>query len=157
MSNYSNLITKEGWDALNAEMEALWSERKQVAEAVGEAAAMGDRSENAEYIYGRKKLRELDGRIGYIHRRFKVLKVAAFENIDQSKVFFSAYVKFKDQTGRPMEFQLVGTDEADIKKKKLSVESPIGKALMDKKIGDTVEVDAPVGKKIFTILAITYK
>ncbi|MCG8474899.1 MAG: GreA/GreB family elongation factor [Cytophagales bacterium] len=153
----SNFITQEGWDALNEEMEALWAERKMVAEAVGEAAAMGDRSENAEYIYGRKKMREIDRRISYIHKRFKVLIIPRIEKTESDRAYFGSYVEFKDQTGRAMKFRLVGTDEADVKKKQLSIDSPIGRVLQDKKVGDVVEAHTPVGKKIFTIVSVSHE
>ncbi len=90
----ATFITPEGWKKLNKEMEELWEERKQVTEAVSEAAAMGDRSENAEYIYGKKRLRELDRKIGFIHKRFKILKVHNPEVRDTSIVAFGAYETF---------------------------------------------------------------
>ncbi|BDD10710.1 transcription elongation factor GreB [Fulvitalea axinellae] len=148
-------ITKEGWDALNAEMEALWKERRMVADAVGEAAAMGDRSENAEYIYGRKKLREVDRRISYIHRRFKVLKVIENQPKEPGKAIFGSWIEFKDPTGKVFKFQIVGSDEADPKKKKMSVVSPIGKALVDRMVGETVDVQTPAGKRVFTIISVS--
>ncbi|GAA4825964.1 GreA/GreB family elongation factor [Algivirga pacifica] len=149
----SILITKEGFDQLNQEMKALWDERKIVTEAVSEAAAMGDRSENAEYIYGKKKLRELDRRIGYLHKRTQILKIFTPAG-KEGQACFGRFVKFKDETGRSMEFRLVGKDEADTRKKTLSIMSPIGKALWDKFVGDSVQVQTPAGRKTFTIEAV---
>ncbi|MEH0156218.1 GreA/GreB family elongation factor [Limibacter armeniacum] len=152
----ATFITPEGWQKLNKDMEALWDERKQVTEAVSEAAAMGDRSENAEYIYGKKRLRELDRKIGFLHKRFKILTVYNPEVRNTSIVAFGAYVKFKDETGRSMQFRLVGVDEANIKQQTLSVVSPIGKALLNRKLGESVEVQTPAGLKTFTIESINY-
>lgn len=154
--NHSTHITPEGWDKLVKEMEALWEERRVVTEAVSEAAAMGDRSENAEYIYGKKKLRELDRRISYLHKRSKILKVYTPLVTDEDLIIFGAYVEFKDESGRLMQFRVVGPDEADIKLKTLSTVSPIGSALLDKRVGDVIKVKTPAGIKTFTILKVSY-
>ncbi|ANQ48423.1 GreA/GreB family elongation factor [Flammeovirga yaeyamensis] len=151
----SAYITKEGMEGLQQEVQVLWEERKIVTEAVSDAAAMGDRSENAEYIYGKKKLREIDGRLTYLRRRIGNVKVFDQE-IDENKAMFSAYVTFKDQTNHMMTLRLVGPDEADIKKQTISIASPIGKALLNKQIGDSVDVVTPAGKKTFTIQKVKY-
>ncbi|NLR92513.1 MULTISPECIES: GreA/GreB family elongation factor [Flammeovirga] len=151
----SAYITKEGMEGLQQEVQVLWEERKIVTEAVSEAAAMGDRSENAEYIYGKKKLREIDGRLTYLRRRIGNVKVFDQE-IDENKAMFSAFVTFKDQTNNVMTLRLVGPDEADIKKQSISIASPIGKALLNKTIGDSVDVITPAGKKTFTIQKVKY-
>ncbi|OHX65569.1 GreA/GreB family elongation factor [Flammeovirga pacifica] len=153
--NNSAYITIEGMEGLQQEVQVLWEERKIVTEAVSEAAAMGDRSENAEYIYGKKKLREIDGRLTYLRRRIGAVKVFD-QDIDENKAMFSAYVTFKDQINNVMTLRLVGPDEADIKKQSISIASPIGKALLNKEIGDTVDVITPAGKKTFTIQKVKY-
>lgn len=153
--NKSTYITKEGMESLQNEVHEIWEERKVVTQAVSDAAAMGDRSENAEYIYGKKKLREIDGRLTYLRRRINTLKVFD-QKVDETRAMFSAYVTFKDQTNREMTLRLVGPDEADIKKQSISIASPIGKSLLNQAVGDTVEVITPAGKKIFTILKVKY-
>ncbi|MBB6460758.1 GreA/GreB family elongation factor [Flammeovirga kamogawensis] len=153
--NKSTYITKEGMEGLQQDVLELWEERKIVTQAVSDAAAMGDRSENAEYIYGKKKLREIDGRLTYLRRRIANVKIFD-QKIDENVAMFSAYVSFKDQGGNTMTLRLVGPDEADIKKQTISIASPIGKALLNKKIGDTVDVITPAGKKNFTIQKVKY-
>ncbi|WP_044200816.1 GreA/GreB family elongation factor [Flammeovirga sp. OC4] len=153
--NKSTYITKEGMESLQNEVQEIWEERKVVTQAVSDAAAMGDRSENAEYIYGKKKLREIDGRLTYLRRRINTLKVFD-QKVDDTRAMFSAYVTFKDQTNREMTLRLVGPDEADIKKQSISIASPIGKSLLNQSVGDAVEVVTPAGKKIFTILKVKY-
>ncbi|AZQ61901.1 transcription elongation factor GreB [Flammeovirga pectinis] len=153
--NKSTYITKEGMEGLQQDVLELWEERKIVTQAVSDAAAMGDRSENAEYIYGKKKLREIDGRLTYLRRRIAEVKVFD-QKIDKNIAMFSAYVSFKDQNGNTMSLRLVGPDEADIKKQTISIASPIGKALLNNKIGDSVDVITPAGKKNFTILTVNY-
>ncbi|MBD0401257.1 GreA/GreB family elongation factor [Flammeovirga sp. EKP202] len=153
--NKSTYITKEGMESLQNEVQEIWEERKVVTQAVSDAAAMGDRSENAEYIYGKKKLREIDGRLTYLRRRINTLKVFD-QKVDDTRAMFSAYVTFKDQTNREMTLRLVGPDEADIKKQSISIASPIGKSLLNQSVGDSVEVVTPAGKKIFTILKVKY-
>ncbi|KXX67237.1 GreA/GreB family elongation factor [Flammeovirga sp. SJP92] len=153
--NKSTYITKEGMESLQNEVQEIWEERKVVTQAVSDAAAMGDRSENAEYIYGKKKLREIDGRLTYLRRRINTLKVFD-QKVDDTRAMFSAYVTFKDQTNREMTLRLVGPDEADIKKQSISIASPIGKSLLNQSVGDAVEVTTPAGKKTFTILKVKY-
>lgn len=153
--NKSAYITKEGMESLQKEVQEIWEERKIVTQAVSDAAAMGDRSENAEYIYGKKKLREIDGRLTYLRRRINTIKVFD-QKVDDSRAMFSAYVTFSDQTKREMTLRLVGPDEADIKKQSISIASPIGKALLNQSIGDVVDVITPAGKKTFTILKVRY-
>ena len=153
----STFITKNGWEKLNEEMTALWKDRKRVVNAVSEAAAMGDRSENAEYIYGRKRLREIDRRISYIHKQFKKLKVIEYNAGIAEKVSFGCWVEYSDQNNKNHIFQLVGTDETNIKEKKLSIVSPIGKALLYKTVGDTVEAVIPSGKMKLHIHKIYFK
>lgn len=152
-----NYITPEGFEALNKELEDLWKERGRVVDAVSEAAAMGDRSENAEYIYGKKRLRELDSKIRFISKRINTVKIA--DNIvkDKDEILFGAVVTFKDKaTNHQLTFHLVGSDEADIKNGKLSIDSPIGSALVNLKKGDETDVMTPGGKKTYVIVDFHY-
>ena len=153
----STYITKEGWNQLNEEMTALWKDRRKVVDAVSEAAAMGDRSENAEYIYGRKRLREIDRRISYIHKQFKILKVIELKAGQSPIVKFGTWVEYKDQNNKSHTYQIVGSDETNIREKKLSVVSPIGTALLHKKVGDQIQVQIPAGLMTLSITKIYFK
>lgn len=108
----SNLITREGWDALDQELKYLWkTERPQVTQAVSEAAAQGDRSENAEYIYGKKRLREIDRRVRFLSKRLDNLKIVEPDPRQEGKVFFGAWVELENDDEEIQTFRIVGSDE----------------------------------------------
>ncbi len=110
----SNYITREGWQALDRELHYLWrEERPVVTQAVSEAAAMGDRSENAEYIYGKKRLREIDRRVRFLAKRLEVLKIVDPDPRQEGKVFFGAWVRVENEQEEQRIFRLVGPDEFD--------------------------------------------
>jgi transcription elongation factor GreB len=154
----SRYITPEGKRRLSDELAYLWKTRRpQVTQAVAEAAAMGDRSENAEYIYGKKLLREIDSRIRFLSKRLEELVVVDRLPDDRSRVFFGAGVRLEDEEGRCVEYRIVGPDETDSKKGMISIDSPVGKALVGKAEGDEVTVHLPKGKAIFTILEVRYE
>ena len=134
-------ITPEGHEALHAELKRLWKvERPEVTSKVSEAAAMGDRSENAEYIYGKKQLREIDARLRYLSKRLDVLNVVDRSPPDQSRVFFGAWVGLEDDAATRHEYRLVGPDEFDAETEYISIDSPMALALHKKQIGDEVVV-----------------
>ncbi|MBK7864014.1 MAG: transcription elongation factor GreB [Archangiaceae bacterium] len=152
-------ITRVGAAKMHAELKALLNvERPKVTAEVSAAAAQGDRSENAEYIYGKKRLREIDRRMHFLQRRLRVLiEVDPTEQKDVSKVFFGATVTLENEDdGSKSTYQLVGPDETDTKGGRISVESPIGKALLGRNKGDTVTVLRPKGEIELTIVAIKY-
>ena len=152
-------ITLEGANRLRAELKRLHSvERPKVTNEVSVAAAMGDRSENAEYIYGKKRLREIDRRLHFLGKRLELLTVVnPTEQKDESKVYFGATVTLEnDDDGTKATYVLVGPDETDLKSSRISVDSPVGKALMGKREGDLVTVRRPKGEVDFTIIAIRY-
>ena len=152
-------ITKAGAAKLHAELKNLLNvERPKVTQEVSAAAAQGDRSENAEYIYGKKRLREIDRRMHLLQRRLRVLiEVDPLEQKDTGKVFFGATVTLvNEEDGMKSTYQLVGSDETDTKGGRISVESPIGKALVGRNKGDTVLVMRPKGEIELTIVAIKY-
>jgi len=152
-------ITLEGAQRLRAELKQLHSvERPKVTNEVSVAAAMGDRSENAEYIYGKKRLREIDRRLQFLSKRLEQLTVVdPTEQKDESKVYFGATVTLEhDDDGSKVTYVLVGPDETDLKSSRISVDSPVGKALMGKREGDLVTVRRPKGEVDFTIIAIRY-
>jgi transcription elongation factor GreB len=158
LASQSNYITRSGFERLSAELEWLWKEeRPRVTEAVATAAALGDRSENADYIYGKKRLREIDRRIRFLTKRLDELTVVdRGPRKDPDKVYFAAWVRLEDEDGEEQRYQLVGPDEFDAKKGRISVDSPVGRALMGKRIGDEVLVRRPRGETAYIILGIDY-
>jgi transcription elongation factor GreB len=151
-------ITRGGFEKLRAELDFLWKEeRPRVTQAVSVAAALGDRSENADYIYGKKRLREIDRRIRFLTKRMdelEVVNLAPRANAD--RVYFGAWVELEDEEGTRARYQLVGPDEFDAAQGRISIESPVGRALMGKRLGDEVEVRRPKGDARFSIVAIEY-
>jgi transcription elongation factor GreB len=153
----SNYITAEGAQTLRAELQHLWShERPRVTQAVSEAAAMGDRSENAEYIYGKKRLREIDRRIRYLTKRLEVLTIVTDLPPQQDRVFFGAWVRLVDEHGTESNYRIVGPDEFDLTAHCISVDAPLARALLRKTIGDEVELRTPKGILNYEIMGIWY-
>jgi transcription elongation factor GreB len=153
----SPLITAEGKRALEQEYQRLWSvERPRVAREVGEAAALGDRSENAEYIYGKRRLREIDSRLEFLSRRLDELRVIAPEDAGDGVVRFGAWVELAGDGGQRVEYQIVGPDEFDVAAGRISIDSPLGRALLDKCCGDEVMVRRPKGDAVFEITRVRY-
>jgi transcription elongation factor GreB len=151
-------ITPQGARRLQDELERLWRvERPRVTREVAAAAALGDRSENAEYIYGKKRLREIDRRIQFLRKRFDVLVVVKPGEVARDRVYFGAVVTLEDEAGAEVRYSLVGPDESDVESGAISVESPLGRVLMGKREGDEVVVQRPAGRKTFTVLAIRYE
>lgn len=153
----SGYITPEGHRRLSDELAHLWKiKRPQVTQAVAEAAAMGDRSENAEYIYGKKQLRQIDSRIRFLSKRLGELVVVDRTPSDTSTVFFGAWVELEDETGTCSTYRIVGPDESDFSKGFISIDSPMAKALLRKTEGDEVMVNRPSGAATFVILSVRY-
>jgi transcription elongation factor GreB len=154
----SNLITEEGATRLRNELSDLWkNKRPEVTRAITAAAAEGDRSENAEYIYRKKQLREMDRRIRYLQKRTSEMQVIEHKPLDTSRVFFGACVTLEDDDGTVYHYRLVGSDEFDDKPDYISIDSPLAKALLKKQVDDEVIVDLPGGKKCFYINNINYQ
>lgn len=154
----SAYITPQGAERLRAELDFLWRvKRPQVTQAVSEAAAQGDRSENAEYIYGKKQLREIDRRIRFLQKRFDEFVVVNQAPTDPSRVYFGAWVRLEDETGKTMEYRIVGADEFDTEKGWISIDSPVARALLKKTVDDEVVVVLPQGRMIYTVLEIRYQ
>jgi transcription elongation factor GreB len=151
-------ITPEGYAKLRAEIEHLWrEERPRVTAEVEAAAALGDRSENAEYIYGKKRLREIDRRLAFLSGRIEKVQVMHSPASGTAKtVGFGAWVTVEDEEGARISYRVVGPDEPDPDNGLVSVESPMGRALMGKKVDDEVEVRRPRGDAYFTIVAVSY-
>jgi len=150
-------ITPDGYRKLAAELERLWKvERPRVTRQVADAAAMGDRSENAEYIYGKKRLREIDGRVHFLAKRLEELEVVREAPPQPGRVFFGAWVSLEGEDGESLEFRIVGADEFDPAQRFISVESPMARAVLGKQEGDEAVVVRPKGTDSFTILRVWY-
>lgn len=153
----SPYITPEGQKRLHDELSHLWKvKRPQVTQAVAEAAAMGDRSENAEYIYGKKLLRQIDARIRFLTKRLSELVVVNRTPDDPSRIFFGARVEIEDADGNAYEYRIVGPDEIDPERNCISIDSPMAKALLRKTEGDEVVVSRPNGTMAFVVTSIRY-
>jgi transcription elongation factor GreB len=153
----SNYITREGHRHLVAELDQLWTvERPRVTQEVTDAAAQGDRSENAEYIYGKKRLREIDGRVRWLSTRNEQLVVVDQRGMADDKVRFGAWVELEDEAGECVEYRIVGGDEFDVARGLISFDSPVAQALMGKAEGDEVTVRRPGGDIEYTVVGIRY-
>lgn len=153
----STYLTPEGARKLQTELNQLVSvERPRVVQEVSDAAAQGDRSENAEYIYGKKRLREIDRRIRFLTKRLDSAVVVRKDEVKLDVVAFGARVELQDENGKRMTYRLVGPDEADPAKGLVSFKSPMGQALLKRKAGDVVVVKRPAGEIEIEILSIDY-
>ena len=152
----SPYITKEGFATLEAELEALWLRRRDVVKHLSAAAAEGDRSENAEYIYRKKELREIDRRVRYLQKRLPDLTVVRDIPSDQNAIFFGAWVRLEDEDGNESIYRIAGPDEFDLDKGYISMDAPMAKALMKKRVDDEVSVHTPKGDKLYYISEISY-
>jgi len=148
-------ITAEGYAALEAESAALWARRRDTVTALSAAAAEGDRSENAEYIYRKKELREIDRRIRYLQKRMPSLTVVS-EVGDRSKVFFGAYVTLVREDDSEVTYRIVGADELDPSKGYISLDSPLAKRLLKAEEGDEITHEVAGETTVFEVLAIRY-
>jgi len=152
----SPYITPEGMRALEEEQQAIWPRRREVVAALSAAAAEGDRSENAEYIYRKKELRELDRRIRYLQKRLPDLKVVAQKPTNHDIVYFGATVKLEDPNGETVSYRIVGPDEFDRAEHYISVDSPLARSLLKRELGEEIEVDVPSGRLFYVIVEIDY-
>jgi transcription elongation factor GreB len=154
----SKYITPEGKQRLTEEFEYLWREKRpEVTAALAAAAAEGDRSENAEYIYRKKQLREIDARIHHLKSRLEDIVVVNSRPDDECRIFFGAWVRLEDEEGIISQYRIVGPDEFDPSKNLISMDSPMARALMKKTEGDEVIVKRPKGDAVFTIVRVQYE
>lgn len=156
--NPGTLLTPPGWDRLRQEHQQCWERRHLVVDALSAAAAEGDRSENAEYIYRKKELRELDRRLRYLGRLIDTAQVIRQAPADCSKVRFAAHVHIQSDRGEDRRFQLVSDYEANPAKGLVNWRAPLARALIGKQVDDEVEVtlDTEQGMRVWTILAVDY-
>lgn len=150
-------ITRHGAENLKAELDRLWKvERPKVTDAVTEAAKNGDRSENGDYIYGKRRLREIDARVRYLTKRLETITVIAQPPPDQSRIFFGASVTLKSEQDSVQQIHIVGADEIDLKMGKISIDSPLARAILGKSAGDSVEFVAPRGLELKQVERVDY-
>lgn len=153
----SAYITPEGAEQLRAELHHLWKvERPVVTQTVHEAAKNGDRSENGDYIYGKRRLREIDSRVRYLTKRLDELQIVERRPDDPEKVFFGAYVTLEDEVGEERTYRIVGPDEFNLREDKLSVDSPLARAMLGKRLDDEVVLHSPEGQKRFYVVDVRY-
>ncbi len=153
----SKYITPQGAARLRAELDELWSvERPAVTQSVSEAAAQGDRSENAEYIYGKRRLREIDSRVRFLRKRLDGMVIVDQPPSDPRKVFFGAWVRIEDDAGTITTYRIVGPDEFDMERDYVSMDSPLGRAMLGKALDAEISVALPRGAKTYVIVEIAY-
>lgn len=152
----SPYITAEGMRVLQQENQEIWPRRREVVAALSAAAEEGDRSENAEYIYRKKELRELDRRIRYLQKRLPDLKVVDTVPTNQEQVFFGATVTLQDEDDAEQLYRIVGPDEFDHQPHYISVDSPLALGLLKRELGEEVSIRVPEGEKTFLICVIHY-
>jgi transcription elongation factor GreB len=153
----SKYITPEGEVRLREELEQLWRhERPKVTQAVAEAAAQGDRSENAEYTYGKRRLREIDRRVRFLRKRLDGMVVVDQPPTDRNKVYFGAWVTVESDDGKRSRYRVVGPDEFDREPGYISMDSPLGRALLRRSLDDEVTVELPAGSRTLVIVEIDY-
>ncbi len=153
----SPYITPEGAQRLREELNSLWKiERPQVTATVHAAALNGYRSENGDYIYGKKRLREIDSRVRFLQKRLDELHVVDTKPSDTGRIFFGCWIGLEDTQGVTHNYRIVGPDEFDLNQGLLSCDSPLGKALLGKTSGDTVHLKTPDGETEWHIKSLTY-
>jgi transcription elongation factor GreB len=153
----SRYITSEGEQAMRDELHQLWKvERPVVTDSVHEAAKNGDRSENGDYIYGKRRLREIDSRVRFLNKRLDEVEVVRRIPADTEKIFFGAWVTLEDANGEEKHWRVVGPDEFDLSLGKLSMDSPLARALLGKRLDDEIRVHSPSGEQVYYVTSIRY-
>ncbi len=152
----SPYITRDGYEVLQAESKVLWIRRRDVTKALAAAAAEGDRSENAEYIYRKKELREIDRRIRYLQKRMPDLKIVDSTPANREQIFFGAWVTLEDEAGVEVIYRIVGADELDSERGWISMDAPLAQAMLKRCVDDEVRVRSPGGERGYIIVAVSY-
>lgn len=153
----ARLITQEGYDKLKAELDYLWrTERPEVTQKVTWAASLGDRSENADYQYNKKRLREIDRRVRYLRKCIDELGIVHYAPEQEGKVFFGAWVEIENDDSEVKRFRIVGYDEIFERKDYISIDSPMARGLLKKEVGDEVAIKTPAGEAYWYINQIEY-
>lgn len=157
--SHFNYITKKGLEELQREHDYLWNvDRPKVVVMVSEAAAMGDRSENAEYQYGKRRLAEIDRRVRYLRKQFKTLVPVEYSPQQEGRVFFGAWVECeREEDGEVFTYRIVGADEAKIGEGHVTLASPFGRAVLGKAVDDDFVVHTPKGPVTYYVNKIWYE
>ena len=151
------VITAEGYRRLKDELDLLWRvKRPEVVRALADAAAEGDRSENAEYIYRKKQLGEIDRRVRYLSKRLQALRVIDSAPTDPTAVYFAAWLRVETEDGDTHDYRIVGPDETDAALGWISIDSPLARAALGKRADDELEVDLPTGRTRFVVVRVSY-
>jgi transcription elongation factor GreB len=151
------IITAEGHARLRAELDELWRVRRpEVVRALADAAAEGDRSENAEYIYRKKQLGEIDRRVRYLTKRLEKLRIVDAPPSDPGAVYFGAWMKVESEDGVEHEYRIVGPDETDAARGWISIDSPLARAALKAKVDDEFEAELPCGRVRFVVVEVRY-
>jgi transcription elongation factor GreB len=154
----TRIITQEGFDALKKELDYLWREKRpDTTQKVTWAASLGDRSENADYQYNKKLLREIDRRVRYLRKRLEDMRVVAYSPEQEGRVFFGAWVEIENEEGVIKRFRIVGYDEIYGRNDYISIDSPMARALLKKEVGDEVIVNTPSGEVLWFVNSISYE
>ncbi|WP_371375841.1 transcription elongation factor GreB [Thalassotalea aquiviva] len=154
----TQIITREGYNKLKQELDELWRvERPEITKKVAWAASLGDRSENADYQYNKKKLREIDRRVRYLTKSLENLRIVDYSPVQEGKVFFGAWVEVESEAGQVLRFRIVGYDEIFGRKDYISIDSPMARALLKKQVDDEAVVLSPEGEKVWYINSISYQ
>lgn len=154
----TNLITREGFEALQQELTFLWKqERPEVTKKVSWAASLGDRSENADYQYNKKRLREIDRRVRYLQKRLDKLRIVDYSSQQDGQVFFGAWVEIENEQEEKLTFRIVGPDEIYGRNDYISIDSPMARALLKKSVDDEAVVKTPTGEAVWFINRIRYQ
>ncbi|MCC5855190.1 MAG: transcription elongation factor GreB [Idiomarina sp.] len=154
----TNLITREGVQRLEAELHQLWRiERPETTKKVSWAASLGDRSENADYQYNKKRLREIDRRVRYLRKRLESIQVVDYSPQQEGRVFFGAWVEIENEQGETRRFRIVGPDEIYGRNDYISIDSPMARALLKKEVDDECQVQTPTGRHTWFINSIVYQ
>ncbi|MGI2258495.1 transcription elongation factor GreB [Shewanella sp. GXUN23E] len=154
----AHLITRAGWQTLDRELKYLWKEyRPEITKKVQEAAAQGDRSENADYTYNKRLLRQIDSRVRYLVKRLEELKIVDYDPQQEGKIFFGAWFELENEEGEVVRYRIVGKDELDTKLGYITIDSPMARALIGKQVDDEVSVQTPSGMKYWYVNAIRYQ
>ncbi|MCK9503418.1 MAG: transcription elongation factor GreB [Porticoccaceae bacterium] len=153
----ARLVTPEGYATLKAELDQLWKEKRpDVTKKVAWAASLGDRSENADYQYNKKLLREIDRRVRYLRKSLEELRVVDYSPQQEGRVFFGAWVEIENDDGKILKFRIVGYDEIFDRKDYISIDSPMARALLKKQVDDEVAVETPAGRAYWSVKSISY-
>lgn len=154
----TRLITKQGFEKLQQELDFLWrKERPEVTKIVAWAASLGDRSENADYQYNKKRLREIDRRVRFLRKTLENITIVEYHPQQEGKIFFGAWVELEDLDGNELRFRIVGPEEIYGAEDYISVDSPMAQACLRKEVDDEIIVPVPNGKKHWYVIKIEYE